>query len=182
MKWSWFVGVREGKGPLVFADMGMPTKIRYPQFRYIVGPFQSETNAIMYATESARELREKNPGARWQRRNPGTEWHISEREKASTEALRHKGSKRTYYIGKADAHQESANESRLRGINPRRNPPTVIYEDIEAIDAQKGKDSLWPKEKFRHEFKKGARVLGLANGDLLIKSKKGKKLWKEFDY
>jgi hypothetical protein len=58
----------------------------------------------------------------------------------------------------------------------------VIYDNIEAIQAEKGSNSLWPKEKFEHKFKRGARVLGLRNGDLLIKSKTGRRLWKEFDY
>jgi len=62
------------------------------------------------------------------------------------------------------------------------NHKTVIYENIEEIRAEKGKNSLWPKDKFKHRFKRGAQVFGLDNGDLLIKSKNGKKLWKKFNY
>jgi len=68
-----------------------------------------------------------------------------------------------------------------------KNPPasggTEIYSNITAIEATKGNNSLWPKEPFRHDFKMGGKILGLPNGDLLIKKgKDGKKLWKFFDY
>lgn len=67
---------------------------------------------------------------------------------------------------------------------PSKNPVvkgTKIYDKIQAIEAQKGEDSLWPSENFRHDFKDGGEIFGLENGDLLIKKKK-KKLWKNFDY
>jgi hypothetical protein len=66
------------------------------------------------------------------------------------------------------------------------NPPdgaVKIYDNILAIEAEKGYDSMWPNEKFRHDFKqdKGkAFVFGLPDGSLLIKG--NKRLWKEFDY
>lgn len=67
----------------------------------------------------------------------------------------------------------------------RKNPPTAtdIYDNILAIEAIKGKRSLWPNEKFRHDFKQGGKIIGLSDGSLLIKPKKdGKKLWKNFNY
>ena len=56
-----------------------------------------------------------------------------------------------------------------------------IYENIHAIEAKKGKHSLWPHENFRHDFK-GTRtkIYGLKNGNILIVGKK--KLWKNFQY
>ena len=59
-----------------------------------------------------------------------------------------------------------------------------IYEQIEEIKAIKGDDSLWPKEKFKHKFSKKskAEIWGLPNGDILITSKAGKRLWKKFSY
>ena len=74
----------------------------------------------------------------------------------------------------------------LKGQGMRKNPPAPaveIYDTILAIEAIKGGGSLWPKEKFRHDFEKKskARVYGLPDGSLLIKSQKGKKLWKNFN-
>ncbi len=57
-----------------------------------------------------------------------------------------------------------------------------IYSDIQAIDAVKGRNSLWPREHFRHKFKPGSRVYGLPNGDILIHSTKGRRLWRKFKY
>lgn len=65
-----------------------------------------------------------------------------------------------------------------------------VYENIEQIFAEKGRKSLWPKQKFKHKFQKGAAVLGvkkggavrLKEGDLVIRSRRGKRLWKMFDY
>lgn len=67
----------------------------------------------------------------------------------------------------------------------RKNPPkgaVEIYDRIFSIEAKKSKKSGFPKENFRHDFQSGSAIYGLPNGDLLIKSKKGKRLWKIFDY
>lgn len=73
--------------------------------------------------------------------------------------------------------------------NPRRNKPNPprgavrIYDNILAIEAVKGDDSLWPRELFRHDFKakKGkAAIYGLPDGSILIKG--NKRLWKRFNY
>jgi len=71
---------------------------------------------------------------------------------------------------------------RLGGTR-RYNPPagaTEIYGKILAIEAQKGPNSTFPKENFRHEFKPGSKIFGLPDGSILIKGKK--KLWKKFKY
>lgn len=59
---------------------------------------------------------------------------------------------------------------------------TVIYDNIQAIIAQKGKSSLWPKKKFIHKFKKGTPVLGLSDGSILLPARSNRKLWKVFNY
>ena len=66
-----------------------------------------------------------------------------------------------------------------------------IYNRLEAIFARKGKRSLWPGQRFKHDFTaSGTRVLGVVEsgnyplraGDLVIRSSKGKRLWKMFGY
>jgi hypothetical protein len=65
-----------------------------------------------------------------------------------------------------------------------------IYRDIEAIYARKGSGSLWPNSPFKHKFKKGSSVFGvqkagsvrLRQGDLVVRSRRGKRLWRFFDY
>jgi hypothetical protein len=57
-----------------------------------------------------------------------------------------------------------------------------IYAKILSIKAQKGKNSLWPGELFEHRFTSQAKIYGLPNGDILIKSVSGKNLWKPFEY
>lgn len=58
-----------------------------------------------------------------------------------------------------------------------------IYGRILAIEAVKGTDSLWPMEKFRHDFTaKDAEIHGNPDGSITIRSRSGKKLWRQFDY
>ena len=59
-----------------------------------------------------------------------------------------------------------------------------IYDQLEAIEARKGDESLWPNEPFRHNFKgkTAAEVWGNPDGSLTIRSKTGKRLWKNFKY
>jgi 3'-phosphoadenosine 5'-phosphosulfate sulfotransferase len=67
---------------------------------------------------------------------------------------------------------------------------TKIYDNVQQIKARKGKRSLWPNEQFYHNFEEGAEILGigesgqykLKKGDLVIRSRRGKRLWKKFQY
>lgn len=89
------------------------------------------------------------------------------------------------------SHAKRAAEADVNKINKnsrvKRNPvkgAVEIYGNILAIEAIKGDGSLWPKEKFRHDFKSSskAKVYGLPDGSILIKSNAKKRLWKKFAY
>ena len=59
--------------------------------------------------------------------------------------------------------------------------PWLNYPRLLRIEAQKGSDSLWPYEKFGHDFKH-ADTFNLLGSTLTISSSKGRKLWKKFNY
>lgn len=117
--------------------------------------------------------------------NPGAAWHEGE-EKYYSKLIRSAKDQigSTYFEGKRDAHRHSKEVSRALKINPQMKSQIVdkIYDKILAIEAQKGNDSLWPRENFRHSFKEGAEIYGLKDGSLLVVGKKGKKLWKRINY
>lgn len=57
----------------------------------------------------------------------------------------------------------------------------LIYDDIEEIKATKGSKSNWPGEKFVHKFvKRGSKIYGLPNGNLLVVA--SRPLWDTFYY
>lgn len=55
---------------------------------------------------------------------------------------------------------------------------------VHAIEAEKGENSLWKNEFFRHDFsqKSEPKITYLANNAILIQSEIGKKLWRPFQY
>jgi hypothetical protein len=55
-----------------------------------------------------------------------------------------------------------------------------IYDRIIEIRAQKGKDSEYPGERFKHTFGPGSEILGNPDGSITIRNKKGKRLWRNF--
>jgi len=80
-----------------------------------------------------------------------------------------------------DHLQGYVRDERLKLKNPPEQEVEEIYGSVLAIEARKGKNSLWPRENFRHDFSaKGAKVYGLKDGSLLIKGRK--RLWKKFSY
>ncbi len=63
----------------------------------------------------------------------------------------------------------------LRRIHGRRNPPragVVIYDRLVELRAVKGRRSHFPGEPFKHAFGPGAKVIGLADGSVLLKGPK----------
>ncbi len=71
-----------------------------------------------------------------------------------------------------------------RKKNIKHNPPgELIYDRLLEIHAQK-QHGKFKGENFVHNFKKNtdAVVIGNKDGSLTIKSKKGKRLWKKFNY
>jgi hypothetical protein len=59
------------------------------------------------------------------------------------------------------------------GNNP---PATEVYRNIIEIRAEKKNG-----ERFVHKFSRGSSIYGLPNGNILIASRSGKKLWKNFN-
>lgn len=127
--------------------------------------------------------RRKNPGAKWHSRQ-ALDYERSAKkylEKSKTEPSEkeRKIAFNTHRVQEhiAQTHRYSAKKSREFGINPR--GITKIYDKTLRIEAQKGNGSHYKGEKFYHDFKgkSEASIFGLPDGSLLIKSKKGKRLW-----
>jgi len=71
---------------------------------------------------------------------------------------------------------------KLKSLKP--NPqPVIIYDKLLGIEARKS-HGKFAGENFKHDFKSktDAIVLGNPDGSLTIRSKKGKRLWKNFEY
>lgn len=67
-------------------------------------------------------------------------------------------------------------KSHLSDFTFEHNPPMrEVYRDILEIKARKKDGRL-----YRHAFKPGSTIFGLPDGSLVVKSRKGKKLWKNF--
>jgi len=78
------------------------------------------------------------------------------------------------------------NPKKRRMIRNRCKPnpkPVVIYDKLLDISARKG-HGKFAGQNFKHDFKSktDAMVLGNPDGSLTIRSKKGKRLWKKFNY
>lgn len=127
--------------------------------------------------------------------NPGEAWHMGKMEEAEySEKHVKKPSLKDFYHGKATAHFESALTERA-GKRTRKNPlavfglgnpPKEIHAKIEGIiyrrclEVKAEKTGAWQKGLWKHPFSKKSQVsiLALDNGDLLLHSAVGVKLWK----
>ena len=179
-KFKWYVGISITTGhPIMFSASIEASDIRqakYPQYSKVVGPFRNDVDASHY--QQAYLLKHKLK----ENKNPGAKWHFYKAVAATEKAQKAKKPKaKAFHLGERFAHKESALISKMLHQNPR-SSLTKIYDNVLAIEAQKGKDSLWPKELFKHKFKSGSHIYGLEDGSILIKSSKGKRLWKNIDY
>lgn len=132
--------------------------------------------------------------------NPGASWHEQE-ERSARKARRESVEipEKTFYAGVESAHRISASAARRMGLNPKRrrarknpiaiyglgNPGGRINAKIEGviynrvIEVRAEKTGSWKPGFYRHPFAKRSKVclLALDNGDILIHSRSGKKLW-----
>lgn len=73
---------------------------------------------------------------------------------------------------KTAAHNKVPRSSRTRHALRKKNPNkmVLIYDHVTRIEATKGTRSLYPKQKFFHNFKRPyPKMYGLPDGSLLIK-------------
>lgn len=132
---------------------------------------------------------------KWEK-NPGEAWHAGKMEEAEQSEKRvKKASLKDFYHGKSIAHFESALEERARSKTQKNplavftlgNPPKsinatiagIIYKRCLQVRAEKlGKfqSGLW-----KHDFDKASEVhvLALDNGDILLHSVRGIRLWEK---
>ena len=131
------------------------------------------------------------------RKNPSEKWHAGKMEEAeASEKAVKKASLKDFYHGKAIAHFESALEERAAkkrarpnpiGIFGMGNPPKGMLIKIEGViynrcvEVRAEKTGPWEKGLWKHPFAKSSqvRVLGLDNGDILLHSATGVRLWKK---
>jgi hypothetical protein len=80
-----------------------------------------------------------------------------------------------YYVLKPKSNAKINSSIRVNR-NRHTNPKEVrIYQDITRIEGTKGKESIYPGEKFFHNFKKPfPEMIGLPDGSLLIRPKRRK--------
>jgi len=154
---------------------------------YEKGYYTGAGSAHRYSADESEKMG-MNPDLNWQR---GGKYYIGELKDGSLKPAKIKGklTKKKFpnhkrFYGPYKSHLDLMLSMEEMISKKHRNPPgrTEIYDNILAIEAKKGKNSLWPNEKFRHDFKGGATVDGLPDGSLHIRSKKGKRLWKNIDY
>lgn len=139
------------------------------------------------------------------RKNPGEAWHKKQADEAGVMDKRAAKKKRQdlsdFYHGKEVAHRESEFMARSLQQNPiaafslgnpgrkkrvRQNPPNTVNAKIagiiyaRCIEVRAEKTAFKPG-LYRHPFsrKSQVQVLALDNGDLLLHSATGAKLWKE---
>ena len=94
------------------------------------------------------------------------------------------------YLGKAKKHHPYFRVLGVKKVKQKKNrcknpssKSTLIYDKLLGIEARKG-HGKFSGQNFKHDFKSktDAMVLGNPDGSLTIRSKKGKRLWKKFDY
>lgn len=193
---SWYIGfTHNSKNVGIFEFQGIVTKKEFGTlYMSVGGPFKSKLEAKKYALADgykpySTKIKKQNPltnrdkliAARWK--------ILAKKDK---QELIHIFSQltRIHSLTSKDPKLEILHaiidyEFPVKRARYNKNPPqkvTEIYGNITAIEATKGKNSLWPREKFRHDFKQGGKIVGLSDGSLLVKPKKNKMLWKNFNY
>jgi len=94
--------------------------------------------------------------------------------------------KSKYHISQKDAlkfaQQATAEAVWARSVNPAKKS-VIIYDRLLGIEARKS-HGKFKGQNFFHDFKKdtGTMVVGNPDGSLTIRSNKGKRLWKRFNY
>lgn len=113
--------------------------------------------------------------------NPGARWHEKEARSAELKdyqaSTKGKKSLSDFYHGKAIAHRESELQAKHLRMNPGSKVAGVIYNRVVEVRAEK--TGSFQPGLYKHPFKKNSHVkmLALDNGDILLHSTSGQKLW-----
>jgi hypothetical protein len=189
-----------------------PTAGMYPEYANVVGPFKELTGVMKYAKmHNIKVGMKENPvkgSDSFQRYEQARPVMVAALNKLSANLKdysiiaiqnyladilltkrytrnKHDAKEMARWYLRENIHQFKDIDGVLN-VGFKKNPlkkPTKIYANVLAIEAVKHKDSLWPEEKFRHDFqsKSGkASIYGMPDGSLMIKGKK--RLWKNFNY
>lgn len=144
-----------------------------------LGPFPSKE----YADKVAIAERQNGYFTYTYKMNPGERWHQGMASVAGRYVRQAQGrEEKALFKGMQVAHEDSASAAHKFKMNPIGvyNPPAkpagIIYNNAIEIRAEKSQNKAL-KGFYKHAFGSGVQIIGLQDGTVLLKHRKGKRLW-----